>query len=339
MIRTVGGVVKHRSFLFVGRFSTLQAPLLDLGDVPIPLRSVLYLPGGNERALEKSTKLPCDAVIFDLEDVVAPSDTAKNAARELVSHKLQKDLWNKKHKIIRINGHDTRWYARDMESACSLANDGKIDAILLPKVNFPSDLQLAKDSIVKYSSSNVQLWAMVETPVGVMNLREIASFNKGSGDGTSNVRLSCLVAGTSDLTADMRARHTPSRTPMLFALSNIVTAARANGLNALDGVHLNFKNEDEFKDNCVQGRELGFDGKTLIHPTQIAAANEHFSATSEEIAHARAIVHAWEDAKAKDLGVFTVNGRLIEVLHVREAYRILEFVKKCNAIADIMKAE
>jgi citrate lyase subunit beta / citryl-CoA lyase len=274
-----------------------------------PRRSALYVPGANARALEKARGLAADALILDLEDAVAPS--AKEVARAQVLTALQAPGGWRSERVVRINGASTPWGKDDL---AALARAGA-DALCLPKVESPDELRAASAALEAAGApAGLALWAMIETPRGVLAAREIAA---------ATPRLACLVAGTSDLVKDLRARHTPGRGEVLTSLSLLLLAARAAGLTALDGVHLDLSDAAGFEAACRQGRDLGFDGKTLIHPSQLESANRAFSPSPEELSVARKVVEAHAEAVAAGKGVTVVDGRLVESLHVAEAERLL----------------
>ncbi len=273
-----------------------------------PRRSVLYMPGSNARAIEKAKILPADGVIFDLEDAVAPD--AKAAARDQVCAAVAKGGYGDRELVIRVNGMDTEWWRHDMEAALR-ARPG---AILLPKVESVKQLRDA-DRVVRHhdSSGDIALWAMMETPLGVLHADDIAGY---SG------RLQCLVLGTSDLTKDLHAQHVPDRMPLLYALSKCLMAARAFGLAVLDGVHLDLDDMNGFVAACEQGRAMGFDGKTLIHPKQIDPCNDVFAPSQAQVEHAHKVIAAYQEAVRQGKGVVVVDGALVENLHVENAQRM-----------------
>jgi citrate lyase subunit beta / citryl-CoA lyase len=273
-----------------------------------PRRSALYVPGANARALGKIPGLDADVVIVDLEDAVAPA--AKEAARASAVEAIRRGM-GRAEVVLRVNGAGTPWGEADLAAA---ARSGA-DAVLLPKVEDPGTVRDAERRLAAAGAPDAQaLWAMVETPRGVLRAADVAS---------SSPRLACLVAGTSDLVKDLRARHTPGRVEVLASLSLVVLAARACGLAALDGVHLDLADDAGFEAACRQGRDLGFDGKTLIHPRTIAGANAAFSPGEQELAAARRIIEAHAAAEADGKGVVVVDGRLVEALHVAEARRVV----------------
>jgi citrate lyase subunit beta/citryl-CoA lyase len=274
-----------------------------------PRRSVLYLPGSNARALEKARSLPADALVLDLEDAVAPA--AKEEARARVVEAVARGGFGPREVVVRVNGAATPWGADDLAAVAAAG----ADAVLLPKVEGPGAVRAAAGRLALAGAPDgLALWAMVETPRGVLAADAIAG---------ATPRLACLVAGTSDLVKDLGARHVPDRTPVLASLSLIVLAARAHGLAALDGVHLDLDDAAGLERACAQGRDLGFDGKTLVHPRQIDAANRAFTPAPEEVALALRIVEAHREAEARGRGVTVVDGRLVEALHVESARRLL----------------
>ena len=274
-----------------------------------PRRSVLYMPGSNARALEKGRSLAADALIMDLEDAVAPD--AKVQGRETILKALgDKAAFGRREIVVRVNGLDTPWGQADL---AAMAGAGA-DAILLPKVE-SADMVRRAASVLDAAGgpADLALWCMMETPRGILHAEEIAD----------NPRVACLVMGTSDLTKDLQAQHTAMRLPMLPSLGLCLLAARAAGIAIVDGVHLDLNDEEGFRESCRQGRELGFDGKTLIHPRQLDAANATFGPSEEAIAQARKIIAAFEAARAEGKGVVVVDGRLVENLHVAEARRLV----------------
>ncbi len=269
-----------------------------------PRRSVLYMPGSNARAMEKARELPADAVIFDLEDAVAPD--AKARARELIVQALRQGGFGSREVLVRINGLDTAWWLDDL--AVAAANP---DAILVPKISTPQQLRdLGKHLVGVGKEKRVRIWAMMETPLAMLNAREIAAAALDP-----ETRLSGFVMGTNDLAKDTRARLLPGRAPMLPWLMNCVAAARAYGLNILDGVYNELGNTEGFAAECRQARDLGFDGKTLIHPQQIAPCNEAFSPAPDEVAWARKIIAAFDLPENANKGVIQIDGRMVERLH------------------------
>ena len=276
-----------------------------------PRRSVLYMPGSNARALDKAKSLPADALILDLEDAVAPE--AKETARQQVCAAVKAGGYGHRELIIRINGLDTPWGAADLAAAAAAGPD----AVLLPKPGKGSDIARATEALAKANApATTKLWAMIETPLAILNVAEIAAASRHVG-----ARLSCFVMGTNDLVKETRADLSLNRRPALYWLSAALTAARAYGLDVLDGVYNNFKDADGYRRECLHGRRLGFDGKTLIHPDQIAVANEVFAPPETEVAFARKIIAAFALPENKSKGVITVDGRMVELLHAEMAQR------------------
>jgi citrate lyase subunit beta/citryl-CoA lyase len=281
--------------------------------LPRPRRSVLYVPATNSKALAKVASLDCDAVIVDLEDAVAPESKAE--AREALRTFFGGDRPRDRELVIRINPLSGDWGTEDLLAARAC----NPDAILLPKVSGPRDILDVNDGLDEMDAdTELAIWAMVETPRGVLNLREIAELGRNP-----SARLACLVAGTNDLAKETGVRVTPDRRFLLPWLTQIVLSARAGGLDALDGVSNDFRDLDAFAAECAQGRDLGFDGKTLIHPAQIAAANAAFSPAEPEIAEAQAIVAAFADPANAGRGVISLDGRMVERLHLAQAERLL----------------
>jgi citrate lyase subunit beta / citryl-CoA lyase len=274
-----------------------------------PRRSVLFLPGSNPRALDKARGLPADGLIFDLEDAVALE--AKEAARAGVAAALTVGGYAPRELVLRVNPLETAWGHADLACAATLP----IDAVLLPKVEAAERVRLVSDMLDSLGAPpELAVWCMIETPRGVLAAAEIAA---------ASPRLAALVLGTSDLTKDLHARETRDRLPLLTGLGLVLLAARAYGRAALDGVQLDLADAEGFTAACRQGRELGFDGKTLIHPQQIAPANAAFSPSPDEIDRARRLIAAYADASAAGKGAIRVEGRLVEALHVEEARRLL----------------
>ncbi|WP_264210947.1 HpcH/HpaI aldolase/citrate lyase family protein [Leisingera thetidis] len=274
-----------------------------------PYRSVLYIPGSNARALEKAKTLPVDAVIFDLEDAVSADE--KPNARATLAQALETGGFGARMKIVRINGLDTVW-GRDDAIAAARMN---CDAILLPKVNAPADL----DALAEITG-DIPLWAMMETPRGMLNAAAIAAHPKLQG----------MVMGTNDLAKELQTRFRPDRMPMMAGLGLCLLAAKAEGLVIIDGVYNAFKDVEGLAAECAQGRDMGFDGKTLIHPAQVETANAAFAPTERETETARRQIAAFEEAQAAGQGVAVVDGRIVENLHVAMAREILA---KADAIA------
>lgn len=281
-----------------------------------PRRSVLYMPGSNARAMEKARELPADAVIFDLEDAVAPDAKAK--ARELIVEALRKGGFGNREVLVRINGLDTAWWRDDLAVAAAGP-----DAILVPKVSTPEQLREVTRHLVGLRAEvGVRVWAMMETPLAMLNARDIAAAALDS-----ETRLAGFVMGTNDLAKDTRARIVPGRAPMLPWLMTCVAAARAYGLDILDGVYNDLGNAEGFVEECRQARDLGFDGKTLIHPRQIEPCNAAFSPTAEEVEAARKMIAAFDLPENANKGVIQIDGRMVERLHA-------EMARRTVAIAD-----
>jgi citrate lyase subunit beta/citryl-CoA lyase len=276
---------------------------------PRPRRSLLYMPGSNARALDKAKTLPADGLILDLEDAVAPD--AKAVAREQVCNAVQGGGYGGRELVIRVNGLDTPWGKDDIAAAAA----AKPDAVLLPKVESAMQVQAVEALLDKGGApAGTAIWCMMETPLGMLHAEAIAAASK---------RVACLVMGTSDLTKDLHAQHTAQRLPMLTALGLCLLAGRAYGLTVLDGVHLDLADEAGFVAACRQGLELGFDGKTLIHPKQVEPCNAVFAPSPEEVDDARKIIAAFAAATAAGKGVVLVDGKLIENLHVENAKRLV----------------
>lgn len=275
-----------------------------------PRRSVLYIPGSNLRAIEKAKTLAADALIFDLEDAVAP-DT-KRDARIQVCNAVKAGGFGKREVVIRVNGLNTPWGYADLVTASTAG----ADAILLPKTeNVESVRQAQTVMAASDAPADLAIWCMMETPRGVLNAEAIAG---------ASPRVACFVMGTSDLTKDLHAHHTRDRLPMMTSLGLCILAARAYDLAILDGVHLDLEDDAGFEFACHQGLELGFDGKTLIHPKTIDTANRVFAPSADEVAWSRRIIQAHADAAAQGKGVVVVDGKLVENLHVLNARRVVD---------------
>ena len=275
-----------------------------MNDVIRPRRSVLYMPGSNRRAMEKARELPADVLILDLEDAVTPD--AKVSARQEAVEAVERGGYGLREVVIRINGLDTQWHADDLTAAAA----SNAHAVLLPKVEGGRQVQTVAAALPE----RMDLWCMMETPLAILHAEEIAA---------SSSKTKCLVMGTSDLAADLNALHTSHREPLAASLSLCLLAARSYGLAALDGVYLDLKDDAGFEAACIQGRHFGFDGKTLIHPRQVATANQIFAPSDDEITEANIIVSAFEQARSEGKGVVVVNGKLVENLHVAAARRLL----------------
>ncbi len=284
-----------------------------------PRRSALYMPGSNARALEKARSLPADVLIFDLEDAVAP--TLKETARAQVVAALREGGYGSREVVVRVNAASTPWGRDDL---LALAGAGA-DAVLLPKVGAPGDIMRASRELREAGApDSLQIWAMMETPIAILNADSLV---RTAADPTS--RLTALVMGVNDLVKDTRGRLTKGRASMVPYLAICVAAARAYGVDILDGVFGDLKDEAGLLAECEQGRDLGMDGKTLIHPGQIAVANEAFRPSDAEIAWSRKVLAAFAEPGAQDAGVIALEGRMIERLHAEIAGRTI-------AIADAL---
>lgn len=276
-------------------------------------RSVLYIPAANQRAMEKAQGLPADAIIFDLEDAVAPD--AKEAARDALAQALTQD-YGRRARIVRINGMATQW-GEDDARACAGALADKADAVLIPKVDSAADLDRVAALI-----PDLPLWAMMETPLGMLNAAEIAA----------HPRLQGMVMGTNDLAKELNSRFRPDRLPMQSGLGLCLLAAKAYGKVIVDGVFNAFKDDEGLRAECEQGRDMGFDGKTLIHPAQLAITNQVFAPADADIDLARRQIEAFEAATREGKGVAVVDGKIVENLHVETARKTLALAE---AIAEM----
>ncbi len=277
-----------------------------------PFRSVLYIPASKPRALDKARGLQVDAIIFDLEDAVAIDE--KVAARDTLKKALEIDGYGARYKVVRINGFDTEWGLDDAKAVAQM----KADAVLLPKVAAPADL----DALAQITG-HLPIWAMMETPRGMLNASAVAAHPKLEG----------MVMGTNDLAKELQCRFRADRLPMLTSLQLCLLAAKAEGLVIVDGVYNAFKDDDGLALECEQGRDMGFDGKTLIHPAQVAVTNTAFAPSDAEIDLANRQIAAFEAAKADGQGVAVVDGRIVENLHVASAGEILAKAKAIDALA------
>ncbi|WP_432000956.1 HpcH/HpaI aldolase/citrate lyase family protein [Streptomyces sioyaensis] len=274
-----------------------------------PRRSVLYMPGANERALEKAKSLPADALILDLEDAVAPD--AKAEARKRVAAAAASGEYGFREVTIRVNAPGTAWHDDDLRAAAEAGPD----AVVVPKVESADTVRAVERALEAAGAPDrTAIWAMVETPRAMLDARAVAAASE---------RLTVLVMGTNDLAKELHAEHVPGRAPLLTGLSLALLAARESGKVILDGVYNDVKDAEGFEAECVQGRQFGFDGKTLIHPSQVAPCNRVFAPSSEQVTRAQRIIEAFEEATREGRGVVTVDGRLIENLHVEEARRVL----------------
>jgi citrate lyase subunit beta/citryl-CoA lyase len=282
-----------------------------------PRRSALYMPGSNARAMEKAQAIPADALILDLEDAVAPD--MKDVARQQVMDAVTARSFGKREVIVRINGLSTAWGEADLAAAIA----AKPDAILAPKVSTLADLRALEDGFAKHSANpSIALWAMIETPLAILNIAELA----GAGG-----RLACFVMGTNDLIKELRGVHTPDRGNLFAALGLCVAAARAHGLAAIDGVFNDIQDSDGFARHCHQAKSFGFDGKTLIHPTQVDACNRIFAPSPQDVVAARQVIAAFDLPENKGKGAIKLDGRMVELLHA-------EIARRTVALADAIEA-
>jgi len=275
-----------------------------------PRRSVLYMPGANARALEKAKSLDCDAIIFDLEDAVAPA--SKDLAREQVRTAVTSGGYGHRELVVRINGLDTPWGSDDLAMAAQLP----IQGLLFPKMESVDQVTAYVAAANAAGAHQLPLWYMLETPLAILQAEAIVA---------ASSRVSVLVMGTSDLVKELRASHTPSRSNLAYSLQRCLVVARAYGLDILDGVHLDFRNLESLQSVCEQGLAMGFDGKTLIHPDQVSIANQVFGPSLDELSHARAVLEVWQAAQADGRGVVELDGQLIENLHADQAQRLIGF--------------
>ena len=281
-----------------------------------PLRSVLYMPSSNERALEKAKTLAADAIIFDLEDAVAPD--AKPDARAKAAAAVGSGEYGERHLVIRVNGIGTEWHDDDIAAAAQAGPD----AIVVPKVDSADQVnQLVAAMERAGAPDHTRLWAMIETPVAILDALSIAR---------ASDRLAAFVIGTNDLVKELYAEHVPGRAPILPSLHTALLAARAAGIAIVDGVYNDVKDTEGFLAECEQGRQMGFDGKTLIHPGQVEGANTAFAPSAQAVEDARGLIAAWEDGKGS--GVVTFNGKMVENLHVESARRTLAIDEAIRAL-------
>ncbi|MHA7775803.1 HpcH/HpaI aldolase/citrate lyase family protein [Roseibium sp. M-1] len=286
-----------------------------------PRRSALYMPGSNARALEKARTLDVDCLLLDLEDAVAPD--AKDLARTQIVDAVTAGGYGEREVVIRINGMETPWGEDDLAAAVK----ADPDAILVPKVNAPADLQLVAHKLSLLGASpKLKIWAMMETPLAMLNAGAIGACGQDPA-----VRLSCFVMGTNDLAKETRARLTPGRAVMMPWLMTCVAAARAGGIDILDGVYNAFQDEEGFASECAQGAEMGMDGKTLIHPKQIAPCHAAFSPSEDEVNWARRINALFDEPENAGKGAIQVDGKMVERLHAEMGKRVI-------AIADAIAA-
>jgi citrate lyase subunit beta/citryl-CoA lyase len=285
-----------------------------------PRRSVLYMPGSNARAIEKARTLPADGVILDLEDAVAPD--AKDEARKQVTDAVKAGGFGSREVFIRVNGIDTPWHADDLAAA---AHAGP-DAILVPKVGRVAQLEMIGQRLLDMKTDHrTRVWAMIETPEAIFNIDALAAESHDS-----ETRLAGFVMGTNDLAKETRARLLPGRAPMLSWLATCLLAAHAHGIDILDGVYNNLSDAKGFEEECIQARDMGFDGKTLIHPNQIEPCNAVFSPAADEVAHARKLIAAFDLPENKSKGVVQVEGRMVERMHAEMARRTVAIAEAIN---------
>ncbi|MEI2766137.1 MAG: CoA ester lyase [Dermatophilaceae bacterium] len=284
-----------------------------------PRRSVLYMPSSNERALDKAKTMPVDALILDLEDAVAPD--AKEAAREAACAAVRSGEYGRRELTIRVNGVGTQWHEADLRAACQAGPDG----IVVPKVGSAKAVRSLVKAMEKHRApAHTKLWAMVETPEAILGARKLAAASE---------RLAVLVMGTNDLVKELDALHVPGREPVLPALAHTVLAARAAGVAIVDGVYNDVKDAEGFQAECRQGRAMGFDGKTLIHPGQVEPCNRIYAPSDEQVDHARGLIAAFEQALAERKGVATYQGKMIENLHVDTARKVLATREAIDALS------
>ena len=276
-----------------------------------PRRSALYLPGSNARALEKAKSLPCDVLLLDCEDAVAPEN--KDLARDQIAGALRAGGYGRRELVVRTNSLDTPWGVADLRAAAAAG----ADAVLLPKVE---DVSMVQRAFAALEGAPTAIWVMVETPLGVLRAESLAA----------SPLVGCLVAGTNDLAADLRCDGAwAERAALLPSLAQMVLAARAHGKVALDGVHIDLADDAGLAASCDQGRRLGFDGKSLIHPKTIAAANAAFTPSADEVARARAVIAAFDAAAAAGSALAVLDGKLVEELHVRASRRLIAVAEAC----------
>jgi citrate lyase subunit beta/citryl-CoA lyase len=286
-----------------------------------PRRSVLYMPGSNARALEKAKTLPADGVILDLEDSVAPD--AKESARRQVCDTVKAGGFGSREVFIRTNSIDTPWFSDDLTAAARAAPDG----IVVPKISSPGQLETIGQRLLDLGANHkIKIWAMIESPLAVFNVLSIAACAKDS-----ETRLVGFVLGTNDIAKDTRTRQVPGRWPMIGWLMNVIAAARIHGIDVLDSVYNNIGDAEGFVKECEQGRDMGFDGKTLIHPNQIEPCNKVFSPSDDEVAQARQWIAAFGLPENKSKGVVSIDGKMVERLHADMARRTV-------AVADAIAA-
>ena len=275
----------------------------------IPRRSVLYVPGINSKALKKAEQLPSDSLIFDLEDAIAPE--SKKTAQQITLEAISDSRYGYRELVVRLNPINTNWGREELTVfACANA-----DALLFPKIETIEQVEEILFHLDAAGGSHMPIWLMVETPKAVLDIDRIVACSD---------RIDCLVMGTSDLVNDIRGRHVKTRENLSYSLQRTLLVARSHGIGILDGVHLDFKNQDSFRMICEASRDMGFDGKTLIHPLQVDIANEVFGVSTQDFERAQQLISVWKEARASGKGLAVVDGRLVENLHIEEAERILE---------------
>ena len=277
------------------------------------LRSVLYMPGINQKAMDKALNLDCDAVVLDLEDAVEVAK--KEDSRQLVIRQIENNDYGPRVVVVRVNDLGTKWGEQDVAAVANLP----IQAILVPKVSEIRDISRMVD-LLNRLGSELPIWIMVETPLAIININELAR----------QPRVTALVMGTSDLVVDLCAEHLEERQNISYALQRSIIAARAFGKKILDGVHLDFRALDSLRNVCRLGKSMGFDGKTLIHPDQIPVANDAFSPSEAELDKAKRVIDAWRSAQTMGSGVVELDGTLVESLHVEEAKRLISFFSEIS---------
>jgi citrate lyase subunit beta/citryl-CoA lyase len=286
-----------------------------------PRRSMLFMPGSNIRAMEKARTLPADGLIFDLEDSVAPE--AKPQARKQIVEAMKSGSYKPREVFIRVNGLDTPWCVEDIDAAASAAPDG----ILVPKVSTPQHLAtIAQRLFDTRAAAHTRIWAMIETPLAVFNVMALAAEAHDS-----EARLGGFIMGPNDLAKETRARMVPGRAPMLSWFSTCIAAAHLYGIDILDGVYNDIGDAQGFAEECAQARDMGFDGKTLIHPNQIEACNAAFTPSPEEVAQARKMIAAFDQPENRDKGVVQIDGRMVERMHAEMARRTVAIAAAIEA--------
>ncbi len=280
-----------------------------------PRRSILYMPGANVRAMQKAKELPCDTIIFDLEDAVSPE--VKELARAQVLEAIGQGGYGYRELLVRVNGLDTEWGLGDINAFAGQ----NIDGMLFPKVECRNQVTEIVDAVNGAGGKQVPIWLMIETPTGVLDLAAFAD----------HPRVEALVMGTSDLVKELRAAHIPGRANIQYALQHCVLVSRRFGKDIFDGVHLDFRDEESLRGVCEDGRAMGFDGKTLIHPSQISVTNEVFGYSTDDVVQAERLLEVWRTALGEGKGVAVLDGKLVENLHAAEAQRVVAFAEAIEA--------